>query len=65
MKVTMTPHVIGALRPIPKGFSKGAGRVENGRTNRNHPNCIIVEISPNTENSVGELWRLALIQTPM
>ena len=46
MKVTVVPLVIGALRTIPKG--KGAGRVENWRTNRDYPNCDSIEIGQNT-----------------
>ena len=48
----------------PQRLEKGAKRVENRRTNLNHPNWSIVEISQNTEKSPGELRRLDVTQTP-
>ena len=45
----------------PQRFGKGTGRVGNQRKNQDHP---IVEISPNTQNSPGDLRRLAVTQTP-
>ena len=40
----------------------GTGRVGNWRSNLDHPDYSIVEISQNTEKSLGDLRRLA---TPM
>ena len=50
-------------RNSPLGLGKGAGRVENQRTSRDHPNYCIVKICPNTEKSPEELMRLAVIKT--
>ena len=52
------PIVIGALGIRIDGL-------ESRRTNRDHPKFSIVEIGQNTENSPGELRRLAVIQTQM
>ena len=60
MKVTVIPFVIGALGMIPKGLVKGAGRVENRQTSREHPNYCIAKIGQNTEKCPGDLRRLAV-----
>ena len=65
MKVTVTLTVIGALGTIPKVFEKSAGRVESQRTNRNHMDYIIIEISQNIEKSPGDRRRFVVIQTPV
>ena len=57
--------VIGALEPIPKGLVKGLEEMENQRTNRDHPDNSIVEISQNTEKSPGTLRRYAVTLTPV
>ena len=49
-------------------ISKGTGRLENNRTSGNYPNCNILNIdqnSENTEKSPGDLSRLAVTQTPV
>ena len=48
VKLTMIPLVIGALR-------KRAKRVENRKTNRDHPNNSIIEIGQNTKKSPRDL----------
>ena len=35
------------------------------RENRDHPDNSIVEIGQNDQKSFGNLWRLAVIQTPV
>ena len=50
-----------ALRTI----LKGAGRVGNRRTSRNHPNDGIVKVGQNTEKSPGDLRRLEVTQIPV
>ena len=49
----------------PKRFGKWTGKLRNQRTNGDHPNYSIAEISQNTEKSPGDLRRLALTQTPV
>ena len=46
-------------------FGEGNGKVENKRTNRNHPQCSIAGISQNTEKCPGDRMRLAVPQTPV
>ena len=46
-------------------IDNGTGRLENKRTWGDHPNDIIIKISPNTEKSSGNLRRLAVTQTPV
>ena len=48
-----------------KQIIKGAGRIGSRRTNRGHPTYIILKISQNTEKSLGDLMRLAVIQVPV
>ena len=61
MKVTIIPIVICAFCTVTKGQLKGledyefGGRVEN----------IQIENGQNTEKSPGDLWRLAVTQTPV
>ena len=43
----------------------GTGRFGNKRTNRDHPNLSIINISQNNEKSPGDLMRLAVTQTPV
>ena len=60
MKVTIVPIVIGALGTVTKILLKGledlevGGRVETIQTT-----------GQNTETSPGDLWRLAVTQTPV
>ena len=65
MKVTMIPIVNGAFGTVPKGLEKGAGRIWNRRTNRDHPNYSLVEISKNTEKCSRDLRRLTATENPM
>ena len=58
------PIVIGALGTITKGLIQGLENLEISRTNRDHPNYSIVEISQNTEKSPSDLRRLLVTQTP-
>ena len=55
----MIPLVIGALGTIPKDLEKGTRRLRNQRTSS------IINIGQNTEKYPGDLWRLAVVQTPM
>ena len=65
MRMTVIPIVIGALGKVSKELGKGRERVGNRRTNPDHPNYGIVEISQNTEKSPGDQKRIAVIQTPV
>ena len=58
MKVTIIPIVICA-------FGTGIGRFGNKRMTGDHANYSIIEISQNTEESPGDLKRLAVNQTPV
>ena len=49
----------------PQRLAKEIGRVGNQRKNRDHPNHSIVEIGHNTENSPGDVRKLAVSQTPV
>ena len=62
MNVTITQIVIGALATVTEGLVKGLG---NRRTSGDNPNYSITEIGQNTEKSPGNLWRLAVTQTPV
>ena len=64
MWVTVIPIVTAGFWTVPKGLI-GAGRIRNQRTNRDHPNYIIVKIGKNTEKSPGDLRRLVIIDTPV
>ena len=45
--------------------SHGAGRVQNWKTDRDHPKYSIVEIGQNTEKSPGDVMRLTVPQNPV
>ena len=47
----------------PQRLGKGARRVGNGRTSRDHPNNSIVDTNHITEKSNGHLRRQAVTQT--
>ena len=49
----------------PQRLGKGAGRVGNWRTNRDHPNYSTFDNGRNTEKSPGDLRGLAVHQTPV
>ena len=51
------------LEAISKGLIKGAGRVGNWKTSRNHLNYSIVKIGQNLEKSLGDQRKLAVTQT--
>ena len=63
MKVSVIP-IIGELGTISKGLIKGLEDLKNQRTSGDPPDNSIIEISQNTENSFGDLRRLAVTQTP-
>ena len=48
-----------------KRLGKETGRAGNQRTNCDLPNYSIVKIGQITEKSPGDLWRLAIIHTPV
>ena len=52
-------------RRDPQRVHKGAGRVGNRRTSRDHPNYGIVKIGENTKNRPEDLTRFGVTQTPM
>ena len=43
----------------------GIGRLGNKRASGEHPDCNIMKISQNTEESPGDLRRLDVTQTPV
>ena len=49
----------------PLTIAKGARRLGNRRTSRDHPGYMIIKIVQNTEKSPGDLMRLAVTQTPI
>ena len=49
----------------PQSIGKGAGKLGNKRTSRDHPDFSIIKIGENTEKSPGDLRRLAVTQTPV
>ena len=49
----------------PQGLDKRAGRVENRRSSRDHPNNSILEVGHNIEKCPGDLRRLTVTQTPV
>ena len=61
MQVTIIPIVIGAFRTV----TKGTGGLGSWRTIRDYPNYYIMENGQNTEKSPGDMWRLAVTQTPV
>ena len=48
----------------PQRIDKGTGRLGN-RTSGDHSYYSIIIIGQNTEKSPGDLWRLAVSQTPV
>ena len=48
----------------PKVLVRELGTVGKWRTNRDHPHFSIVKIGQNTEKGPGDLWSLAIAQTP-
>ena len=60
MKVMIIPIGIGILGTLTKGLLLGSWW-----TSGDHPNYNIVENGQNTEKSPGDLWRLAVTQTPV
>ena len=61
--MTVISLVTGALQSPKVGTRTGG--LGSKRTSRDHYNYSIVEISQNTEKSLGDLRRLAVIQTPV
>ena len=58
-------NLIDALGTVSQRLGKENGRVKSRRMNRDHPGFSIVEIGQNTEQSPGDLKKLAVTQTPM
>ena len=48
-----------------QGIIKGTGELENKRTSVDHPNYYIIENGQNSEESPGDLRRLAVTQNPV
>ena len=46
-------------------LGRGNRRLRNQKVNRGYPDYCIVKISQNTEESPGDLRRLAVTQTPI
>ena len=57
--------VIGALGTVTKGLVLGLRGLGNNGTGGDCPNYSIFYIGQNTEKSPGDLWRLAITQTPV
>ena len=55
------PNIIGALDTVTKVLIQG---LDNLEISRDHSNYSIIEIGQNTEESSGDLRRLAVTQTP-
>ena len=64
MRMMRIPVVSGALGTMPK-FGKRTGRVENWRTNRDHPDNYSFEIGPNTEKTPEDLKRPYVTRSPL
>ena len=64
MKVTIVPIAIGALGTVTKGLLKGLDDLEVG-ARVDHPNNSIIGNGRNTEDSPGDLRKLAVTQTPV
>ena len=60
--MTMRPIVIGALEITPKGLVKGLEELEIRGRVRDYPDYSIITIGYNTEKTLGDLKRLAVIQ---
>ena len=52
-------------RSNPLRIDTGTGRLRNKRSSGDYPNYIIIQIGQNTEESPGDLGRLAVTQTPV
>ena len=65
MKVTIILIVIGAFGTVAKESLKGLEDLEVGGRVETIPNNSIDENGQNTEKSPGDLWRLAVIQSPV
>ena len=63
MKVTFIPFVIGALDAVTEGLIKRLEDLEITGWVKTIQNYCMVEISQNTEESPGDLRRLAVTQT--
>ena len=59
------PIEIGVLGISPKTLGIETGKIRNQRKNQNHPDDSTIAISENTQNSPGDLRRLADSQTPV
>ena len=59
IKIIALPIVLDSFRTVPKE----AWRVENRRTNRDHPNYSTGEIGHNTVKSPGKMRRFPVLQT--
>ena len=46
-------------------IDKGTGGLGNKRMSGDHPNDSIIKIGQNTEENLGDLWRLSVTQTPV
>ena len=57
--------VTGALGKVTEGVVKGTGELGNNWTSGDNPNYGNIMIGHNTEKSPVDLWRLAVIQTPV
>ena len=64
MKMTILPIVVGTFGSHQR-IIKGTGGLGNKRKSGDHPNYYIIENGQNTEKSLGDLWRLAVTQTPL
>ena len=63
--MTFIPIVIGALDTGHQRFVTEKAILGNKTTRGDHPNYSIIGISQNTEESSGDLRRLAITQIPM
>ena len=64
-KVMVIPIVIGSLGTVTKGLIQRVEGLENNGMYKDCPNYSIIEVSQNSEKSPGDLWRLAVTQTPV
>ena len=62
--IIIIPILISAFGSYQR-IIKGTGGLGNKRTSGDHPNYCIIENGQNTENSPGDLRKLAVTQTPM
>ena len=61
----MIPAVDGCPCNDPQRLGKGAGKLGNRRTSRDHLGHSILKIGQNTEKSRRNLRGIAVIQTPV